>query len=136
LGRKDFEDLAILILKYRNAVGIIEGGWLPPGNYRDLMVVGSKKSVTSDLAKQTITLHDIHVEPSGRAFKAVDKGSVNVNMKYEEPLKRELADFVECIETGRDPIANGQAASRVIMIAQKALEAAKQKRSVGIDETK
>jgi len=137
LGRKEFEDLAITVLKYSNgALGIIESGWLPPGDYRDLTVVGSKKSLTSDLARQTIVVHDLHVEEQNDTLKAVDKGSSDVGVKFEEPLRLELKDFVECIKTGRKPLANDQVALRTIMIAEKALESARLKRSVRIDESK
>jgi len=137
LGRENFEDLAVLVLRYRNgAVGIIESGWLPPGNYRDLIVVGSKKSVTSDLSKQTVILHDIHMEKNNGTFKAIDKGALDLNVKFEEPLKLELKDFIECVKTGRKPVAHGETASRVVIIAEKALESARLKRSVKINENK
>ena len=137
LGRKEFEDLAITVLKYSNgALGIIESGWLPPGDYRDLTVVGSKKSLTSDLARQTIVVHDLHIEEQNDTLKAVDKGSLDVDVKFEEPLRLELKDFVECVKTGRKPLANDQVALRTIMIAEKALESARLKRSVRIDESK
>jgi predicted dehydrogenase len=135
LGRKNFEDYALLFLRYGNGVaGIIEGGWLPPGNHRDLAVVGSKKSATSDMGKQTLVLHDISMEKKNDTFKAIDKGTESIDIKFEEPLKLELRDFLECVKTGRQPIANGQAASRTVMIAEKALESARLKRSVKIDE--
>jgi predicted dehydrogenase len=137
LGREKFEDLAILVLRYGSGiVGIIEGGWLPPGNYRDLTVVGSKKSITSDLSKQTVIIHNIYIEKGKRTLKAVDKGSLKADVKIEEPLKLELKDFLECIKTGRKPLAHGQVALRTIMIAEKALESARLKRSVRIDESK
>jgi UDP-N-acetylglucosamine 3-dehydrogenase len=137
LEREKFEDLAILVLRYgKNTVGVIEGGWLPPGNYRDLTVIGSNKSVTSDLSKQTVILHDIHMEKKDRTFKAVDHGSSPVDVKFEEPLKLELKNFIECVKTGRKPIANGEVASRSVMIAEKALESAHLKRSVKIHESK
>jgi predicted dehydrogenase len=137
LGREKFEDMAVLFLRYgKSTVGVIEGGWLPPGNYRDLTVVGSKKSVTSDLSKQTVTLHDIHMEKSDGTFKTVDKGSLPLDVKFEEPLKLELKDFVECIKTGRKPVARGEVASRSVMVAEKALESARLKRSVKIHESK
>ncbi len=137
LRRKNFEDLAILILKYENgAVGIIESSWLPPGNYRDLTVVGSNKSITSDLSKQTVLLHDIHMQKRNRVFKTIDKGSLPLDVKFEEPLKLELKDYIECIRTERKPIAHGEIASRAVMIAEKALESARLKRSVKIHENK
>jgi predicted dehydrogenase len=133
LGRENFEDLAVLVLKYqKGVVGVIEGGWLPPGNYRDLTVVGSEKSVTSDLSKQTVTLYNIRMEKNDGMFKAMDAGSSLLNVKFEEPLKLELKDFVECIKTGKKPIANAEVASRSVMIAEKALESARLKRSVKV----
>ena len=137
LGREKFEDLAVLILRYGNgAVGIIENSWLPPGNYRDLTVVGSKKSVTSDLSKQTVVLHDIRMEKNSGTIKAIDEGQLPLNVKFEEPLKLELKDFIERIKTGRKPIADAETASRTVMIAEKALESAHLKRSVKIHESK
>jgi predicted dehydrogenase len=136
LGREDFEDLAIIVLRYGNgAVGIIECSWLPPGNYRDLTIVGSKKSVIADLSKQTININNIHMEENNGMLKAIDKGSLTVDVKFEEPLKLELKDFAECIKTGRKPLANSQVALRGAMIAEKALESARLKRSVKIDES-
>lgn len=135
LERKHLEDLAVLILKYKSGtVGIIESGWLPPGRYRDLTIVGSRKSITSDLSKQTVTVHDIHVKKQNETLKAVDKGITTMDVKTEEPLKIELRDFVECVKTGRKPIAHAQVALRTIMIAEKALKAARLKRSVKIHE--
>ena len=137
LGREKFEDLAVLILRYgKGAVGIIENSWLPPGNYRDLTVVGSEKSVTSDLSKQTVILHDIRMEKISGTIKAIDEGQLSLDVKFEEPLKLELKDFIECIKTERKPIADAETASRTVMIAEKALESAHLKRSVEIYESK
>jgi len=137
LGREKLEDLAVLILRYGNgAVGIIESSWLPPGNYRDLAVVGSKKSVTSDLSKQTVILHDIRMEKISGTIKAIDEGQLPLDVKFEEPLKLELKDFIECIKTERKPIADAETASRTVMITEKALESAHLKRSVKIYESK
>jgi len=135
LGRENFEDLAVIVVRYENgAIGIIESSWLPPGNYRDLTVVGSKKSVIADLSKQKVTLNNIHIEKNNAILKAIDEGSLTVDVKFEEPLKLELKNFVECVETGRKSIADGQVALRGVMIAEKALESARLKRSVKIDE--
>jgi predicted dehydrogenase len=76
------------------------------------------------------------MEKNNGTFKAVDKGTLTLDVKFEEPLKLELKDFIECIKTGRKPIAHGQVASRAVMIAEKALEYARLKRSVKINEDK
>lgn len=136
LGRNEFEDVALLVLKYpANVIGIVEGSWLPPGKYRDLTVVGSRKSVTSNLSEQTLELHGVHIEAWNGRLRAVDKGSEKLDLKFKEPLKLELQDFIESIKTGRKPMADAQSALNVVKIAEKALESAQLKRSVRINES-
>ena len=136
LGRNEFEDVALLVLKYpTNVMGIVEGSWLPPGKYRDLIVVGSRKSVTSNLSEQTLELHDVHIEAWNEGLRAVDKGSEKIDLKFKEPLELELQDFIESIKTGRRPTADARSALNVVKIAEKALESAQLKRSVRINES-
>ena len=131
LGRKELEDVAILTLKYPSGtLGIVEGSWLPPGKSRDLTVVGSKKSVTSDLLKQTLYLYDSHIEKHGNQFKAIDQGSTDIKLEFKEPLKLELLDFIQSIKTGRKPLSDGQAALNSINIIENALKSAKLGRTV------
>jgi UDP-N-acetylglucosamine 3-dehydrogenase len=135
LQRKDFEDVTFLALKYPgNILGIVEGSWLPPGKHRDLTVVGSRKSVTSDLLKQTLELHNIYIEAQHGQLKAVDEGSTKIDIQFEEPLKLELLDFIKCIKTGGKPLADGRSALSVVKTAERALESARLGRSVRIVE--
>jgi len=137
LQRKNFEDVAFLTLRYpSNILGIIEGSWLPPSKHRDLTVVGSRKSVTSDLLNQTLELHNVHIQAQHGQLKAVDEGSTKIDIRFEEPLKLELLDFIKCIKTGRKPLAEGRSALSVIKTAEKALESARLGRSVRIVENK
>jgi len=134
LGRKKFEDVAILALRYPSGtLGIIEGSWLPPGKQRDLTVVGSRKSVTSNLLKQTLKLHNSHIEIHDRRFKAIDRGTTEIKLEFKEPLKLELLDFIESVKTGRKPLADGQVALNVIKVIEKALESARLGRTVRIN---
>ena len=135
LGRKEFEDVALLVLKYpAGAIGIIEGSWLPPKKIRDLTIIGSKKSITSNLLRQTLELHNTHIEYRSGELKAVNKGLEEMNLEFKEPLRLELQDFIECIKTGRRPLANDRVAVDTIKVVEKALESARLKRSVRINE--
>jgi len=135
LQRKDFEDVAFLTLRYPgNILGIVEGSWLPPGKHRDLTVVGSRKSVTSDLLNQTLELNNIYIESQHGQLKAVDEGSTKIDIRFEEPLRLELLDFIKCIKTGQKPLADGRSALSVVRTAEKALESARLGRSVRIVE--
>jgi len=136
LGREDFEDVAFVLLKYPpNILGVIEGTWLSPGKYRDLALVGSRKSITSDLLQQTIVIHNSHIENRNGTPKALDMGTQEMNIMFKEPLVLELRDFIRSIKTGKQPLADGKSALNVIKVAEKALESSRLRRSVRLDET-
>jgi len=136
LGRERFEDMAFLSLQYpKGIIGLIQGSWLPPGKHRDLTVVGSKGSITCDLLHQELKLHHIFIEAHNGKLEAIDEGTTELKVKFEEPLKVELQDFINCITTGEKPLADGESALQVIKVAEKALESARLRRSVDIDET-
>jgi UDP-N-acetylglucosamine 3-dehydrogenase len=133
LGRKKFEDVAIITLKYPSGtIAMTEGSWLPPGKCRDLTVVGSKKSVASDLLKQTLKLYNSRIEIHNGQLKAIDQGVTEINLEIKEPLRLELLDFIESINTGRKPLADGQSALNVIKVMEKALESARLGRTVSV----
>ena len=136
LGRERFEDMAFLSLQYpKGIIGLIQGSWLPPGKHRDLTVVGSKGSITCDLLHQELKLHHIFIEAHNGKLEAIDEGTTELKVEFEEPLKAELQDFMKCITTGEKPMADGESALQVIKVAEKALESARLRRSVDIDET-
>jgi len=86
--------------KERNILGIIEGSWLCPGKHRDLTVVGSKKSVVSDILQQTIKIYDSYIEEHDGQLTVIDKGKKEIKMEFKEPLRLELLDFIQSIKTG------------------------------------
>jgi len=133
LGRKNFEDLFILVLRYpSNIMGIIEGSWLPPGKYRNLTIVGSRKSVVSNLLEQKIEVYSSFISKCDGRLKAIFKGKVEIPVDFEEPLKLELLDFIKSIKTGKKPLADAKSGLNAVLIAEKALESAKLKRTVRI----
>jgi len=137
LGRGNFEDMFVLTLRYpSNILGIIEGSWLSPRKFRDLTVVGSRRSVVSDLLKQTIEVYESYIEKREGRLNAVDRGKREIKIDLEEPLKLELLDFIESIKTMREPLASGKSALKAILVIEKALESAKLRRSVRIIENK
>lgn len=137
LGRRNFEDYASLILQYPGDVmAVVEGSWLVPKQNKDLIVVGSQKSVSCDLMEQTVNLHHSHIDCCNDSFEVVKDRSdlirVSLDEKFKEPLKLELTDFIDSINTRREPLANGESSLNVIRITERALESARLKRSVPI----
>lgn len=135
LGRKHFEDIAFITLKYApNILGTIEGSWLSPSKARDLTLVGSNKSISCDLLKQTIILHSSHIENRNGIPKVVNMGNKEIIMTFEEPLQLELCDFIKSIKNGKLPLSNGRTSLNVVRIAEKALESSRLGRSVKLNE--
>jgi UDP-N-acetylglucosamine 3-dehydrogenase len=55
-----------------------------------------------------------------------------IALKKEEPLKRELADFQEAIEGGREPLVTGESALTTLRIAEGALESLRTGRKIDL----
>ncbi|UCC33591.1 MAG: Gfo/Idh/MocA family oxidoreductase [Candidatus Bathyarchaeota archaeon] len=133
LQRENLEDVCVLVLRYPpNTMGIVEGSWLPPGKHRDLTIVGSRKSITSDLLSQTLEVHKTYIKDKDGRLEAINEGSTRIDVQFEEPLKLELMDFIQCIGNGKEPLASGRTAINVIKTVEKALESARLGRKVRI----
>lgn len=89
---------------------------------RDLTVVGSKKSVVSDLLEQTLMLHGNHMEVRGGQFKAVDQGATEIKVDFKEPLKLELRHFAECVVEKKQSKVTGLDGAKALEIAEAAVE--------------
>jgi len=135
LGRPNLEDLFIVILRYApNIVGVIEGSWLPPGKKRDLIVVGSERSIVTDLLEQKLEVHTTYIGEDNDRLKAFNKGKKEIRFEFKEPLRLELLDFIESIKTGKKPLADAKSALNAILVVEKAMESDRLGRRVRIVE--
>jgi len=134
LGRQKLEDIALIILNYPlNVLGIIEVSWMIPEKVRDLTIVGSEMSITSDLLYQTLDVHQARIIRSGSNLVADNQGSKRIQLNFEEPLRVELLDYLNSVVTRKQPLVNGQVALRVIKIAEKAIDSARSNEWVKIN---
>jgi len=93
----------------------IHVNWLHPYKEQVLVVLGDEGTAVLDDSQTW----DSKLSLDGRP----------VNIEYEEPLKKEIEHFINCIETGRLPVTDGEEGVRVL----KVLEAAQ--RSLVKDDT-
>lgn len=102
----EYEDLLLGVLTFPSgARGAIETNWLSPKRIREVMVLGERGMYYIDEAKQTIEFYsngtDYHVDGGTRRFRGVSEGPVErYEVAYQEPLKAELAAFIDSIERG------------------------------------
>ncbi|MBF0099680.1 MAG: Gfo/Idh/MocA family oxidoreductase [Desulfobacterales bacterium] len=93
--------------------------WLHPFKEQKLVVVGDKKMAVFDDTRQwqdklLIYPHQIRWQNN---FPVPDKAEPDrVTIPEAEPLRLECEHFVECIQTGKEPITNGEEGLRVLMV--------------------
>src|ERR1700687_6131803 len=129
------EDVVFVTLSYPNQVlASVHVSWLDPVKIRRVTVVGDKKMVVFDdtHATEKLRIYDqgADYQPRGGGFAefiaAVRDGDIVIpRMAPLEPLREELAHFVECINTGTEPLtsaADGVAIVRVLEWAGRELD--------------
>jgi predicted dehydrogenase len=110
-------DLAYIEYRFDNGlVANSRVSWLAPKKVREMTVVGSKKMVVYDdiddanpiqvFEKGIVPPHE--TEKFGDWKFAYQYGeALSVPVKGEEPLKREIEHFIDCLKTGKKPLTDG-----------------------------
>lgn len=122
-----FEDRATLVLAFEGGTtGIIETNWMTPIKARTLTLTCDERLVSLDYTRQALIvssarLHDY--DPGDLSQIPLEYDLHETQLRWQEPLKRELVDFLDAIRTRREPLvtgADGLEAIRVIEAAQQA----------------
>ena len=120
LGR-GLDDLAFVTVEYGEIPTFVEAGYFVPGTHRECAVVGERGSLTVDFGESRVTaFRNLH-QPRDGHWVAVAGEPETFKAVGEEPLRRELADFVEAVRTRRPPpvtVAEGLRALLVVEAAQ------------------
>ncbi len=123
------EEVAQIISYFDNNVrGYAFESWLSPnGKRRELTVVGSKMSAFVDYLKPNeIKIFDITISSEGIST----EGSYTIPIEYREPLKEELKNFIDCIETRKQPVADMYAGKRAVEMIEVAMKATGEKKII------
>jgi len=95
----------------------IHVSWLHPFKEQRLVVIGSEKmAVFDDQAAHKLVLYPHRVEWRKRIPTAVKADGEPVEIETVEPLRAECRHFLECVETRRTPVTDGQEGVRVLRI--------------------
>ncbi len=114
------DDVSIILLEFEsNVIGIVETNWLTPYKLRRLTVVGSKAVAELDYIKQDLLYYDREVE-------------ARVRVDREEPLKRELRHFINCVRGVEKPLVPGIEGLRALVVVEAALESAREGSPISI----
>ena len=111
LGHR-FEDYAEIMLGFHGIqTGFIEANWLTPQKKRTLTVTCENAIVTLDYLTQKISVEDMY-------------GQRDVSSTWEEPLRRELQDFVDSVADDRPPAVSGIDGLKALSLAERAIASA------------
>lgn len=131
-----FEDYADLLLTFAGGeVGFIEVNWLTPMKVRRLALTCERNFVEMDYTAQTVTVSSATLGELDLAnlYRAPFEYHVQtVQVKREEPLVRELRDFLEAIEERRPPLVTAGDALQTLQVAEACVDSQRRGRRVDI----
>lgn len=120
LGR-GMDDLSFVTVEYGEIPAFVEAGYFVPGTHRECVVVGQQGSLAVDFSQSVVTaFKNLHQRRDGH-WTAIAGEPETFKAVGEEPLRRELAGFVEAVRTRRAPpvgVSEGLLALRVAEAAQ------------------
>jgi len=111
--QKGIDDVVFLNIKYPGGeMANIHVSWLDPHKIRKMTIVGSKKMVVyDDIAENKIIIYDKGIDrmavlgknmdfddPSSFSFNHRSGDVIMPKISWQEPLKTEIAHFIDCIE--------------------------------------
>lgn len=131
LGR-GMDDESLVVLEYDRSDGpairaTVEAGYHAPGKVREVMIMGDESSAVCDynVAQYKVKIFENRHIADGSSIKA-SEGAVNqLEFPPEEPLRAELAAFIDSIERRNRPLVDGWAGFEAIRIVEAALESAR-----------
>jgi len=107
--RHEREDFANIMLGYKNdKVAIISSNWITPKKVRKFSAVCTEAIISSDFISQEIIIEK-------------DKGIEKIENEKQEPLLKEIENFIDAISNKTEQIVKSQEAVNVTKIAEAAL---------------
>jgi predicted dehydrogenase len=132
---KTIEDVTSMTLTFDNgAIALVQSSWLDPKKVREMTFVGKRRMLVYDDTEplEKIKIYDERVEtpPHYDTFAEFQYAYHYGDMycpyvKQEEPLKIECQHFLDCIESGAEPISGGLEGLKVVQILEAASESLK-----------
>jgi len=132
-----FEDHANILLNFRNGVnGFVEVNWLTPMKVRKLALTCLKNFVELDYTTQSLVISSatlMRYDPFNLYQVPFEYDIRQVSLQKQEPLKRELEDFLDAVRNKREPLVNGEEALETLRIVNAAIESQRVGRKVELD---
>lgn len=138
---RGMDDESLVVLEYGQANGppilaTVEAGYHAPGKFRELVITGTDSSAVCDynVAQYKIkTFENRHITEDGE-IKALEGAMHQLEFAPEEPLRSELAAFINSIENRTHSIVDGWAGFQAVRVVEAALESTRTGNWIDISE--
>jgi predicted dehydrogenase len=128
------DDMSVTTVTYDDIPLVVEASYFVPGVCRECVIVGERGSLVVDFAGSTVRFHaGTHVR-RGETWEAVDTGKEDLRVSGEEPLRAQMAAFLDAC-AGRAPVAvTARAGLRAVEVVEAAARSARLGRVVSLAE--
>ena len=133
LGR-GLDDLSIVTVSFGEVPVTIEANYFVPGTHRECVIVGERGSLVADYGAGSVTLHAGEHVRKGDAWDAVDRGKKELSVAVAEPLRLELAAFLDACRAQAPAPVDARAGLHAVEVVEAAASAARLGRTVSIAE--
>jgi UDP-N-acetylglucosamine 3-dehydrogenase len=127
------DDTSVSILEYGEKLVVVEAGYMPPENRRDISIIGDRGSLYCDFKKNSLSFYDNRYEKQGERWVALEGEVKEISFHFEEPLKLELRSFLDSMENRSKPLADGRAGWEALRIVEACYESSRSGRRLEID---
>jgi len=122
--RDGIEDVVFGFMRFHSGLAAhLHLSWLDPHKERRFTVVGSKRMATFDDMdpERKVTVYDKGFDESSRSYGEYITRSGDIwspRVSNTEPLRLECEHFLDCVRTGREPIAGGRSGLAVVRVLE------------------
>ncbi len=135
IKHEKYEDFASLLFTFKNGkVGYIETNWLTQKKIRKLYLTYEDYYAEGDYIGQWVEISSakLKYDEFNTYDIEVDLNIRRINLRKEEPLRRELVDFIKAIEERKEPLVSGYDGLMAVKIANAALQSLHTRKPVEI----
>jgi len=113
-------DVTMSMFKFESGIRAhIFVSWLNPFKEQKLVVTGSERmAVFNDMSEAKLVLHEQRVDFQGAQPLLRNEGTQTVELSDAEPLSKECAHFLYCIESRQQPLTDAESGVRVLKVLE------------------
>ncbi len=132
------EDLLTATVRFENGIlGVINANWLTPKKVREISVTGEKGMFVANYITQELNFYENEFfrqnsNSSMSGMNVMEGRKINIQVPFEEPLRKELSAFIECVESKSKEPVSGQDGLEALKIVSKLMESAKKNEVIDV----